>query len=228
VSWIVTQDPLTEHGPDDVSWGERFSALTVNSLAAGPQWKDSALILSYDENGGFYDHVLPPRVDELGLGFRVPGIVVSPFAKAGHVSSTVYEHCSALALIERTFGLKPLTARDAAANPYEDAFDFSRREPGFVDYPERSLVGCGGMPVDWYARLLAQPVPASGTPGRVPPARQFCESRPTPDLGAGVAAGVGAGAAAAVAGVRRRGGRARPGAAAGTPTPPASRPRTRP
>jgi phospholipase C len=203
VSWIATDDPLSEHGPDDISWGERFVALCANHLAASPQWKDSALVLSYDENGGFYDHVPPPRVDELGLGFRVPAIVVSPYAKPGHVSSTVYEHCSTLALIERTFGLPPLAGRDAAANPFEDAFDFGHREPGWIDYPERPLDSCGA-PTGWYGQLLSLPVPRSGRAGVVPAARELCASRPALDLAAGV------GAAAAIAGVASAAGFRRP------------------
>ncbi len=200
VSWIATEDPLSEHGPDDISWGERFVALCTNRLAASPQWKDSALVLSHDENGGFYDHLPPPRVDELGLGFRVPAIVVSPYAKPGHVSSAIYEHCSTLALIERTFGLKPMASRDAAANPFEDAFDFGHPEPGWIDYPERPLDGCGA-PTGWYGQLLSLPVPRSGTAGTVPAARALCESRPSPDL----AGGVGAGAAiSGVAGLAAR------------------------
>jgi phospholipase C len=203
VSWIATEDPLSEHGPDDVSWGERFVALAVNSLATSPQWRDSALLLSYDENGGFYDHMAPPRLDELGLGFRVPAIVVSPYAKPKHISSTVYEHCSTLALIEQTFGLESMASRDAAANPFDDAFDFSRRELGWIDYPERPLDGCGA-PSGWYGHLLSLPVPRSGTVGMVPSARGLCESRPSPDLAAGVAA---AAATAGVAGVAARPGR---------------------
>ena len=194
VSWIVTEDPLSEHGPDDISWGERFVALAVSSLAASPQWEGSALLLSYDENGGFYDHLPPPRVDDLGLGFRVPAMVVSPYAKPGHVSSTVYEHCSTLALIERTFGLPPMAGRDAAADPFEDAFDFSHPEPGWIDYPERPLDSCG-TPTGWYGELLSLPVPRSGTAGTVPEARALCDSQPSQDLVAGL------GAAAAIAGV---------------------------
>ena len=229
VSWVVAQDPLTEHGPDDISWGERFAALTINSLAAGPQWARSALVLSYDENGGFYDHLPPPRLDELGLGFRVPAIVVSPYAKAGHVSSPVYEHCSSLALIERTFGLRPLAGRDAGADPFEDAFDFVHAEPGFIDYPERRLDRCGAAPVGWARDLLSRPVPRSGSTGRVPAARALCGSLPAPDLGAGLAAAV------AVAAVAAAASRARspsepgpPGAAAGTPMPLARRSQSRP
>ena len=186
VSWVVTQEPLTEHAPDDIGWGERFSALTINSLASGPQWKRAALVLAYDENGGFYDHLAPPRVDELGLGFRVPATIVSPFARPGHVSRSVYEHCSSLALIERTFGLRPMTARDARADPFQDAFDFDHPEPGFVDYRERPLSSCT-IPTGWAARLLAMPVPRSGSAGRVPAARPLCDPRPRPDGGRALA-----------------------------------------
>jgi phospholipase C len=194
VSWIATDDPLSEHGPNNISWGERFVALCANRLAASPQWKNSILVLGYDENGGFYDHVPPPRVDEFGLGFRVPAMLVSPYAKPGYISSTVYEHCSTLALIERTFGLRPMTSRDAAANPFEDVFDFGHPELGWIDYPERRLDGCGA-PSGWSAQLLALPVPRSGTAGVIPTARRLCSSRPSPNLAAGV------GAAAAIAGV---------------------------
>ena len=203
VTWIATDDPLSEHGPHDVSWGERFVALCANHLAASPQWKDSVLVLSHDENGGFYDHVAPPRVDELGLGFRVPAMVVSPYAKPGHISSTVYEHSSTLALIERTFGLRPMAGRDAAANPFEDAFDFGHPELGWIDYPERRLDSCI-TPAGWSGQLLALPVPRSGTAGVIPTARDLCTSRPALDLAAGVAA------AAAVAGVAGAASRSKP------------------
>jgi phospholipase C len=203
VCWIAAEDPLNEHGPDDVSWGERFVALCVNRLATSPQWKDSAMVLAYDENGGFYDHLSPPRVDELGLGFRVPALVASPYARAGHVSSAVYEHCSTLALIERTFGLKPMASRDTAANPFEDAFDFGHREFGCIDYPERPLDSCSA-PAGWYGQLLSLPVPRSGTAGIVSAARPLCESRPSPDLAAGLGA---AAAITGVAGVAARSGR---------------------
>ncbi|HVD01441.1 MAG TPA: alkaline phosphatase family protein [Candidatus Dormibacteraeota bacterium] len=202
VSWIVTADPLGEHGPDDVSWGERFSALTINSLAAGPQWRESALIFAYDENGGFFDHLPPPRVDDAGLGFRVPAILVSPFARPGHVSRSTYEHCSTLALIEHTFGLRPLTGRDAAADPFQDGFDFAHPELSYVDYPARDLSSCGTSPSGWYGELLGLPVPSSGNPGRVPAARTLCArdpAHPGPDLAGGAIAGVGAAAVAAPA-----------------------------
>jgi len=207
VSWIVTADPLTEHPSADISWGERFVALTINSVASGPQWRDSAVIFNYDENGGFYDHVPPPKLDSIGLGYRVPCIVVSPFAKPGHVSSTVYEHSSGLALIEQTFGLRPLTKRDENASPFADALDFSTRQMGFVDYPsERKIGTCGGTHLDLAATILTRPIPTGGDRGRVPVARTLCNPHPTlnPGMGAAAAVGVGLVGVAAVAAVAAR------------------------
>ncbi|HEX6548092.1 MAG TPA: alkaline phosphatase family protein [Candidatus Dormibacteraeota bacterium] len=197
VTWVVTQEPVSEHPSDSVAWGERFVALTLNSLAAGPAWQRTAVIFNYDENGGFYDHVPPPRVDARGFGFRVPCIVASPWARPGHVTTNVYDHTSVLALIRRIFGLRAINAREEAAPPLEGAFDFSHAEPGFTSYFPRPL---GAIEAGtWFASLLALPVPAGETV-RPPAARPLCA--PAFDLTAGVAAGVGAAAVAAAAGLQ--------------------------
>ena len=159
VSWVIPQDPLTEHPPSPPPWGQRFAALTVQAVAAGPQWRQSAVVLNYDESGGFYDHVLPPAVDAAGYGYRVPCIVASPFARPGHVSHTVYDPASVLALVERTFGLAPLAARDAAASPLEDCFDFAHPDLAPIPFPDDdSRPGCGELPA-WAAETLAVPLP---------------------------------------------------------------------
>jgi phospholipase C len=176
VSWVVTEEPLSEHPSSSIDWGERFVALTVNSVAAGPAWRRTAIVLNYDENGGFYDHVPPPRVDERGLGFRVPCTVVSPWVRPGHVSSTVYDHTSVLAFVRRLFGVRPVNDRDAGARPLEDMFDFGHAETGFVSYPADRRLNPELTPRDWYGRLLALPVPA-GEPGEVPAARPLCPAR---------------------------------------------------
>ena len=201
VSWIVTQPGVDEHPDADVSWGERFAAWVINTIASGLRWKATAIVLHYDENGGFYDHVLPPQVDQFGLGFRTPCIVVSPYARAGHVSSSVYEHASALALIERTFGLAPLGSRDRNANPFENAFDFSHAETSFVDYPAgRKLGTCSGVPDPWVAEIFERPVPSGGYAGRVPAARPLCGPQvPRFDVGAGLVAGAAVAATGAAA-----------------------------
>ena len=166
VAWVVGEDPLMEHPPSPPQWGQRFVALTVHALASGPQWHRSALVLNYDESGGFYDHVRPPQVDERGYGFRVPCIVVSPYAKPGHVSHATYDHTSALALAERTFGLAPLTARDAAADPFEDCFDFSRPTHAPISYAASVGGTACAVPPAWAAELLREPLPPAALPRR--------------------------------------------------------------
>ena len=87
-------------------------------------WAHSVIIITYDENGGFWDHVAPAAVDRWGRGARVPTIVIAPFARRGVVDHHVYDTTSILALIEHRWGLAPLTGRDAAADDLRGAFDF--------------------------------------------------------------------------------------------------------
>jgi len=191
VSWVISEDPLSEHPPGAVTWGERYAALTINSIAAGPAWERSAVILTYDENGGFYDHVSPPQVDGRGYGFRVPCMVVSPWAKPGHVSSRVYDHTSVIAFLRLAFGLRALNSREERASPLEDVFDFSHPERGFVSYPEGRRLEGEPAPESWYGRLLSLPIPRGETV-TAPAPRPLCP--PRPDLPGGVAAGLLAGA----------------------------------
>jgi phospholipase C len=97
-------------------------------------WKSSAFSWTYDDWGGFYDHVRPPRVDPYGYGFRAPALLVSPYAKRGHVDSTTLDFTSYLKFIEHNWGLEPLARRDRRANNLLNAFDFDRqpREAKFV------------------------------------------------------------------------------------------------
>jgi phospholipase C len=166
VSWLVPEDPLTEHPPAPPQWGQRFAALAVHAAVAGPRWRETALVLTYDESGGFYDHVRPPA----GRGFRVPTTVISPYARPGHVSHVTYDHASALALVERTFGLPPLADRDAAASPLEDCFDFDHPTMDPVTFPPSPPVtGCDAPP-PWAAELLARPLPPAVRPRPLAPA----------------------------------------------------------
>ena len=88
---------------------------------AGPQWKNTVVIVTTDENGGFWAHVAPPQGDRFGPATRIPAIVISPFSEGGHVDHTEYETVSILKFIEERFGLKPLGKRDAAANSLSKA-----------------------------------------------------------------------------------------------------------
>ena len=103
-------------------------------MAKSPQWNRSATFILWDDWGGFYDHVPPPQVDQLGFGFRVPALLVSPWAKRGHISSVLHDHTSVLNFIAERFELPPLGQRQLQANSFEDAFDFEsppRQPPAF-------------------------------------------------------------------------------------------------
>jgi acid phosphatase len=114
-----------EHpGYTDVMTGDTYLAAKINTIKASPIWKDCVIIVTYDEHGGFWDHVAPPVIDKWGPGSRVPGIIISPFAKTGFIDHTQYETVSILSFIEKRFGLTPLGTRDAAANPFSNAFTF--------------------------------------------------------------------------------------------------------
>jgi phospholipase C len=85
VSWIDPAGSVSEHPPGLVSAGQTYVTKLVNAAMRGPEWKSTAIFLSWDDWGGFYDHVTPPRVDENGYGLRVPGLVISPYARGGFI-----------------------------------------------------------------------------------------------------------------------------------------------
>jgi phospholipase C len=122
-----------EHPLADIRLGQHFLATVYNAVVSSPNWARTMLVITYDEWGGFFDHVVPPvgpdPNPELGAGlrgFRVPCVVVSPRARRSHVAHDLYDHTSVLKLIEWRFGLAPLTVRDAAANNLAEVLDFSR------------------------------------------------------------------------------------------------------
>ena len=98
----------------------------VDAIRSSAIWPSTAIIITYDENGGFWDHVAPPEIDRWGPGTRIPAIIVSPFAKKGYVDHTLYDTTSILKLIETRFALQPLTDRDAKANGLQGAFEFGQ------------------------------------------------------------------------------------------------------
>jgi phospholipase C len=109
-----------------VGAADRWIADTVREIMASEYWPRVAVVLTYDEGGGWFDHVRPPAVDGYGLGSRVPTLVVSPHARRGVVAHGQYDHASILKLIEWRFGLEPLTERDRRAAAFLEAFDFTR------------------------------------------------------------------------------------------------------
>ncbi len=134
----------SEHPPGSLQAGQRTTRTLIQALMQSEAWESSAFLLTYDDWGGWYDHVRPPRVDAYGYGFRVPTILVSPYAKRGYVDSTVLDYTSILKFIEENWDLEPLTLRDAQANSLTNAFDFSQppRQPRFV--PSQRYLGEGG------------------------------------------------------------------------------------
>ncbi len=110
VSFLITEGPVSEHPPNSIQLGQGKMAQVINALIASSAWKSSVLFLTYDEGGGFFDHVGPPRLDAYGPGFRVPMLVISPWARRGYVSGQLYEHSSILKFIERRFGLPSLAS----------------------------------------------------------------------------------------------------------------------
>ncbi len=165
-----------EHPPGTPQMGERFVERIVRALMASPAWSRSALFLTYDEHGGFADHVPPPEAcapDEHApfdntftpvtqgsfrrYGFRVPFVVVSPYARRGFVSHTVYDHTSIVRFIEARFGLAAMTRRDANATAPMDMFDFEH--PPNMTPP---TLPAGGYNADVQARCATMFPSSSG------------------------------------------------------------------
>jgi phospholipase C len=123
VSFVKPIGEENEHpGYADVSSGEQHAVDLIKAVRESKDWKRTAIVVTYDENGGFWDHVPPPAADRWGPGTRIPTLVISPRARRHFVDHESYDTTSILATIERRYGLQPLTARDAAANDLRHAF----------------------------------------------------------------------------------------------------------
>jgi phospholipase C len=116
----------SEHPPARSDCGMDYASYLVNQVMESQYWHSSAIIITWDDYGGFYDHVPPPQVDAYGLGFRVPALVVSPWAKHGFVDHTQYELASMLRLAEESFNLPTLGVRDLKTNDMMNSFDFNQ------------------------------------------------------------------------------------------------------
>ena len=162
VSWVVTQYATSEHPPVSVCQGENWTVNQLNALMAGPQWNSSAVFLTWDDYGGFYDHVPPPGLDAFGLGPRMPLLIISPFARTGYISHTQYEFASVLKFIEERFGFTPLTGRDAQANDLLDSFDFTQSALAPLPLQTRNCAKLP-VPVSLSATNLAFGSQAAGT-----------------------------------------------------------------
>ncbi|MBN8861483.1 MAG: acid phosphatase [Sphingobacteriales bacterium] len=125
VSFVKPGGGNDEHpGSSDVYSSEQLAVKLINAVLEGPNAKDALVILTYDEFGGYFDHVPPPVVDRWGPGSRIPAIIIGPFAKTATVDHTQYETVSILSFIEHRWGIAPLADRDKNANPFRNALIF--------------------------------------------------------------------------------------------------------
>jgi len=144
VNWVVTPDGTSDHPPNSVCAGENDSVSKITAVMQGPQWGSTAMFVFWDDFGGFYDHVPPPQIYTYGLGPRVPLLIISPYARPGYVSSTVYSAVSLLSFAENIFGLAPLLESDTLANNVADSFDFTQNPNPPLILQQRT---CPTMPV---------------------------------------------------------------------------------
>jgi phospholipase C len=124
VSYIVPSG-ASEHPPGSIRAGERFVRSLINSLVRSSAWDRSLFMWTYDDWGGWYDHVDPPQIDPFGYGFRVPALLVSPYARQGYVDHTQLDFTSMIRFVTDNWGLEPLAERDANAESFTSALDFA-------------------------------------------------------------------------------------------------------
>jgi phospholipase C len=130
VSWLVEPGGVSDHPPASECAGENWTVQQINAVMSNPEeWAHTAIILTWDDFGGFYDHVSPPKGPnpQVEYGFRVPTIVISPYARAGHVDHTTYSFPSMLKFAEEVLGLPSLTTLDGQASDMMASFDFSQK-----------------------------------------------------------------------------------------------------
>ena len=126
VCWLIPSIGESEHPPNNVQTGMWYVTNLINAVMQSQYWNSCAIILLWDDSGGFYDHVPPMQDDKFGYGFRVPALVISPYSVSGAIVHTTYDLTSPLRLVEATFGLSSLTDRDGDANNMLDCFNFSQ------------------------------------------------------------------------------------------------------
>jgi len=148
VSWVVPDGIDSDHAGNGSDRGPSWVASVVNAIGKGPDWNSTAIVVIWDDWGGWYDHVPPPQLDFRGLGMRVPCIIISPYARKGYISHTQYEFGSVLHFTEQAFDLPPLGANqlgpgkadlgytDVRGASIADSFDFTQPPRRFHPIPQ--------------------------------------------------------------------------------------------
>jgi phospholipase C len=132
VSFVIPEVTYADHPAVGSRLGPDWVGDIVDVIGRSKYWKDTAIVVVWDDWGGFYDNVPPPQLDYVGLGIRTPMLIVSPYAKQNYVSHVQYEYGSILKFIEQVYGLPSLHSTDDRANSPLDAFDFTQKPRAFV------------------------------------------------------------------------------------------------
>ncbi len=131
VSWVIPDQNDSDHPGTSSDTGPSWVASLVNAIGESAYWNSTAIVIVWDDWGGLYDNLNPPQLGYGGLGLRVPAIVVSPYAKPGHISKTQYEFGSILKYIDENWSLKPLGRTDRRATSIADCFDYTKAPIAF-------------------------------------------------------------------------------------------------
>ncbi len=132
VSWVIPDFQWSDHADTPSNLGPSWVGDIVDAIGKSKYWKSTAIVVLWDDWGGWYDNAKPPHLDYVGLGERVPCIIISPYVRKGYVSHTQYEFGSILKFIEQTFGVGSLGTTDVRATSLRDSFDFMQAPRAFV------------------------------------------------------------------------------------------------
>jgi phospholipase C len=144
VTWVTPRFELSGHPPESTCFAQTWLAGIVNAVMESDAWEHTALFISWDMWGGLYDHVPPREMDDIGNGFRVPSLVVSPYARKGYVDDAQADHCAPLKFVEDNWGLPYLTDRIEGSHNFEHVFDFGRNPR--TDARPTPEIACYGSP----------------------------------------------------------------------------------
>ena len=159
VSYLIPTYLDSEHPVATPQRGMWYVTHLINAVMRSRYWKNSVIFVTWDDYGGFYDHVAPPQLDAFGLGPRVPALVISPYARPDYIDRSQYEFSSILKFIELRWHLQHLTARDDRANPMLAAFDFNQAPlpPYVIPIPKLKPWPNGPVPYCQYKPLAVVP-----------------------------------------------------------------------
>jgi phospholipase C len=131
VCWVIPSDPVSEHPPSSVGAGMEYVTGLINHVMQSSNWESCAIFLCWDDWGGFYDHLPPPKIDEYGYGMRVPSLILGPYARQGYIDKKPHSFVAWLRLLEERFGIAPMMARDETEDDMRECFDFTQtpRQP---------------------------------------------------------------------------------------------------